>query len=324
MPLLVAGTPTVPVPEEAIKPAYPEHVRQLTHLHTDILVLQVLGYEQPILVKGGIKIMLGRYSPGETAPSIDLTPYNANLLGVSRQHAVIIRPEKEYMLQDLGSTNGTWLNETKLTPQQIYPIRNGDLIRVGQLAFYVYFRAPEVGAETEESISLKPNEPTFKLTPHNLETTLMPYISALAGIQHICNQAHEQAETNITIKAITYENAVVTLKLAGAKEALKLARSRFTQWHLANGPKIDYLTMKPGWQANDEKSIPGAIAPPSNGNTDKLAKALTEAEKRLADEMVLDLIPDRSEDVRKAFAEKLVPHLHVMALSQLKITTDSA
>lgn len=322
-PLLSTGTPTVPVPEDAIKPTYPEHVRQLTQLHADILVLQVLGYEQPILVKGGVKIILGRYSDGDSAPSVDLTPYNANLLGVSRHHALITRPEKEYMIQDLNSTNGTWINEEKLTPQKFYPIRNGDLVRVGQLAFYVYFRAPETGIESDETISLKSNELTFKLTPNNLEQTLTPYLNALVGIQQICSQIHGQANTDITIRAITFENAIVAVKLSGAKESLQLTRSRFAQWYLANSSKIEYLTMKPGWQANDEKPLSSVTALPNNGNTAELTKELAEAEKRLADEMILDLIPDRSEDIRKTFAEKLLSHLHIMAMSQLKITTDN-
>lgn len=322
-PLLNAGTPTVPVPEEAIKPTYPEQVRQLTQLHSDILVLQVLGYEKPIMVKGGVKIVLGRYSEGESTPSIDLTPYNANLLGVSRQHAIITRPEKDYMLQDLGSTNGTWLNEDKLTPQKFYPIRNGDLVRVGQLAFYVYYRTPEAGTQPEETFSLKANTLTFKLTPHELENTLTPYLNALQGIQQVCSQAIGQSESEITVKAINYEDALLTLKLIGAKEVLHLTRSRFAPWYLANTPKIDYLTMKPGWQANDEKPLMGVTLPPSNGNTGELAKALIDAEKQLANQMVLDLIPDRSDEIRQTFADNLVTHLHVMALSSLKLSTDT-
>jgi len=47
---------------------------------------------------------------------------------VSRQHAVIERQGDVYWLNDLGSTNGTFVNGERVTRQ---PLRSGDRIRVG-------------------------------------------------------------------------------------------------------------------------------------------------------------------------------------------------
>jgi DNA-binding NtrC family response regulator len=49
--------------------------------------------------------------------------------GVSRRHAELFRQGPLYVLQDLGSTNGTWLNGRRI---ERGPISPGDVIRVGE------------------------------------------------------------------------------------------------------------------------------------------------------------------------------------------------
>ncbi len=53
--------------------------------------------------------------------------------GTSAEHALIALREGQWWLEDLGSTNGTFLNETRLNgPALIAP---GDLIRIGRVQF---------------------------------------------------------------------------------------------------------------------------------------------------------------------------------------------
>src|SRR5215471_65239 len=52
----------------------------------------------------------------------------------SREHALITRKEAQegfaqYFISDLASTNGTFLNESRVTSEQ--PLRHGDKIRIG-------------------------------------------------------------------------------------------------------------------------------------------------------------------------------------------------
>jgi len=57
----------------------------------------------------------------------------------SREHAIIRREGRKVMLEDQGSTNGTYLNgERMLNPVQL---RDGDQIRIGDVAFT--FHDPE-------------------------------------------------------------------------------------------------------------------------------------------------------------------------------------
>ena len=54
----------------------------------------------------------------------------------SREHAVIRREGRKLILEDQGSTNGTYLNEERLlSPIQL---RDGDQVRVGDIVFTFY------------------------------------------------------------------------------------------------------------------------------------------------------------------------------------------
>ena len=49
-------------------------------------------------------------------------------------HAVIRRVESGLTIQDLASSNGTWLNGTKLAPYIPVPIKSGDQLLLGKIA----------------------------------------------------------------------------------------------------------------------------------------------------------------------------------------------
>ncbi len=73
-------------------------------------------------------------------PTVDLTPYSADTMGVSRKHAKITRREDNALhLIDLKSANGTFLNGQKLIPEQPRILRNGDEVRLGRLVMTVEF-----------------------------------------------------------------------------------------------------------------------------------------------------------------------------------------
>lgn len=50
---------------------------------------------------------------------------------VSRFHALVERLDDQQVLRDLGSTNGTYLNGLRLSPDQAFALRRGDVIEVG-------------------------------------------------------------------------------------------------------------------------------------------------------------------------------------------------
>ncbi len=73
----------------------------------------------------------------ETPVDLDLDPYHAEEYGVSREHAMM-RPTRESLLiSDLGSTNGTYYEGSRVVLGQPKPIKNGSVISFGKLNFWV-------------------------------------------------------------------------------------------------------------------------------------------------------------------------------------------
>lgn len=94
----------------------------------------------------------GRYELGTTGISIGRLASNTLVINdsqVSLQHAEV-RPEGAgYVLIDLGSSNGTLLNGQLLFPQIPQPLRNGDLIAIGNIGITVELSAVDAYAPTQ-------------------------------------------------------------------------------------------------------------------------------------------------------------------------------
>lgn len=62
--------------------------------------------------------------------------YVLNKAGVSRYHVKIDKNGDAYVISDLGSTNGTYINGRKLDPYKPQAVRRGDEIRIAACTFY--------------------------------------------------------------------------------------------------------------------------------------------------------------------------------------------
>lgn len=103
------------------------------------LSLHLMGEKLPLLLHKD-KTILGRLESSPQKPAADLSRYYARVLGVSREHAAVSYADQGWVVEDLNSTNGTWLNKKKLTPHEPQVLRNGDMVRLGQLMMFVYFQ----------------------------------------------------------------------------------------------------------------------------------------------------------------------------------------
>ena len=83
---------------------------------------------------------IGRWdADGGIFPDVDLDADDPEAK-VSRRHARIMRRNEQYFIEDLGSTNGTFINRgRRLLPGDRQPLRDGDEIIVGKtfLRFHV-------------------------------------------------------------------------------------------------------------------------------------------------------------------------------------------
>jgi len=68
---------------------------------------------------------------------------------VSRRHAVITYANGCYLLRDLGSRNGTFLNDKRLEPYSVHILHPHDKIRIGTaMSYLLQFRPLDQTGET--------------------------------------------------------------------------------------------------------------------------------------------------------------------------------
>ena len=82
----------------------------------------------------------------KTDKFVDLTAHGAYENGVSTRHAMIRKKGSGYEVIDLGSTNGTILNEHTLRPNIAYALPAAAQLRLGKLSIYTLYSidaAPE-------------------------------------------------------------------------------------------------------------------------------------------------------------------------------------
>jgi pSer/pThr/pTyr-binding forkhead associated (FHA) protein len=84
------------------------------------------------------EVVIGREDPiSDVFPDLDLTNFGGMEKGVSRRHAVLHRAGADYTLEDMGSTNGTYVNKKKIQPHAPQTIKAGDEVRFGKLSLAV-------------------------------------------------------------------------------------------------------------------------------------------------------------------------------------------
>lgn len=119
-------------------------------------------------MEAALNSSLGRTVLGQSSLSLGRAPDNALVVSdpqASSHHAEIAPGYggTSYQITDLNSTNGTFVNEQRLTPQMPHPLGAGDVIRIGNLTF-----AYEVsGANYTPTVAVNaPNyEPTVAAAP---------------------------------------------------------------------------------------------------------------------------------------------------------------
>jgi len=105
------------------------------------IAFYVDGHANPAYSDSKGEIILGRKAETTSERLLDLAPFGGYSMGLSRRHAVIRQVGDGYELMDLGSVNGTFLNEERLVPQKTYPLPSGSHLRLGRLRMLVLYRS---------------------------------------------------------------------------------------------------------------------------------------------------------------------------------------
>lgn len=85
------------------------------------------------------EFILGRKVGTTSEMLLDLAPFGGYSMGLSRRHAVIRRADDGYEVLDLGSVNGTWLNEQRLVPHKPYRLPSGSHLRLARMRLFVLY-----------------------------------------------------------------------------------------------------------------------------------------------------------------------------------------
>jgi CheY-like chemotaxis protein len=132
----------------------------MNDMPADLWIIELSNpqWKNPIRLRIENKMNIGRVVEGENnkRPDVDLTPYQAEAMGVSRLHFSIEPDADRLILRDLNSGNGTQLNGNRLKPDEAYRLSSGDQIMVGLLRLDVTFvLSPSYGGAVHRQPSLQ-------------------------------------------------------------------------------------------------------------------------------------------------------------------------
>ncbi len=124
---VVPPGPPEPAPVAAPVAPQPVHVAAQPRLTVE-------GTTTTFDLAGKATVVIGREdAPSNSFPDIDLTSYGAEEGGVSRLHARLILSGDDWTIEDLESTNFTFINRKRIAPKTPMPLSDGDEIRLGRV-----------------------------------------------------------------------------------------------------------------------------------------------------------------------------------------------
>lgn len=128
------GMPESAEPEAAVRRGAPQMIPDTG------IAFFFLEDPMPFEILPEEEFLIGRKTEDASAPMLDLSIYDAFGHGVSRRHARIRRTAAGYEITDLQSTNGTWVNEQRLLPNQPQFLPSGAIVRLGRMRLMVAYR----------------------------------------------------------------------------------------------------------------------------------------------------------------------------------------
>ncbi|MGA2111273.1 MAG: FHA domain-containing protein [Anaerolineales bacterium] len=136
------SAPTIALPQEELDGIHTQTTpmaQPAVLTRQDSIALRVVGSTVSIPLVGQQDYILGRAEGTQAIlPDIDLNRFGAHEKGVSRLHCHLKFQNDQMVIVDLGSANGTYLNGTRLTPDQAVLISENDTLTLGSMKVQVF------------------------------------------------------------------------------------------------------------------------------------------------------------------------------------------
>jgi pSer/pThr/pTyr-binding forkhead associated (FHA) protein len=137
-PLPAPPVPTIPEPVPTEEPA-----SDLTY------GIVVASSERTIRMPDQGDLVFGRFEHGfSSPPDIDLTLEDGEIPSVSRRHALVISRGGRHWIEDMGSSNGTYVNGHQVPLNKTVQLSSGDRILLGRCRL-VYTSLPDWMSEPD-------------------------------------------------------------------------------------------------------------------------------------------------------------------------------
>ena len=108
-------------------------ISPMSKSNVDMIGKLTLNDEREFILDGKEEFLIGRSDKmAGVLPEIDLGEADKEMV-TSRKHARIIKKGDAYLVEDLNSTNFTYLNGKILSPKTPTILDDGDVIRIGKL-----------------------------------------------------------------------------------------------------------------------------------------------------------------------------------------------
>src|SRR5438105_7833118 len=124
--------------ENSFAPASPSPDRLTLVFRTD---------DVHVFLSEGEEAILGRAHPSnKIQPNVDLARFGGISCGTSRLHASLRRKDHKWWIEDLGSSNGTWVNGERLAPFTPYLLKGSSQVLLANLEVGII--VPEIASRS--------------------------------------------------------------------------------------------------------------------------------------------------------------------------------
>jgi len=185
-------------------------------------------------------------------PTIDLAPHKAQERGVSRLHAKLTARDNRIIVEDIGSSNGTYVNGHRLVRGIPSRVRNGDTLRLGNLALQLHFvLKPTLNEDTQYDVELSLHAPKVAdgqrllvVTDHVDVCQVLEYLGEHSGFDVECRHTMSEAIASLGEKPASALIVEMILPDGNSKDLLRYVRE-----NLPNTPIMALISTGGGYSA---------------------------------------------------------------------------